>query len=197
MNPPPRLPPLADDDLPDAARAIVAAWPYKLHRTLAHSPATLAAWMPYAEHILRQNRLPPREREIAILRVAWNCASHYEWGLHERLARSLGFTEADVEAICIGAASPHWSAAERALVAGVDDLQTRWRIGDAAWAVLAASFTPDQLVDFVFVTGQFMLVAMALRSFDVQQEQGVGGLPAWRPEHTRAGQTGSGGSHGS
>ena len=44
-----RLPALGDSELPDALKPVLAAWPYRLHRTLAHSPASLQAWMPWAE----------------------------------------------------------------------------------------------------------------------------------------------------
>ena len=90
----PRLPILADDQLDESAKAIIKDWPYALHRVLANSPETLPKWMTFALHILRGNTLPAWDREIAILRVAWNCRSNYEWGMHERLARSIGFTDA-------------------------------------------------------------------------------------------------------
>jgi alkylhydroperoxidase family enzyme len=177
-NPKPsRLPPLSDAELPDGLRPILAAWPYRLHRTLAHSPASLAAWMPWAEHILRNNRLSPRDREIAILRVAWNAQCGYEWGMHAWVARQVGMTQADLDAAVAGPASPHWSPAEAALVAGVDELMRDSRVSDATWAVLAGAFEPDQLVDYLYVTGQFMTIAWILNSLDLPPEPGVEPLP--------------------
>jgi alkylhydroperoxidase family enzyme len=180
------LAPLEQEGLPPEVAEIVRAWPYKLHRTLAHSPATLRAWMGFAEHILRENTLPVRDREIAILRVGWNCRCDYEWSLHARLARSLGFTDADLVAIRRGAGSPHWQPHEAALVAAVDELNRAATIRPGTWRALASHYSEQQLVDLVFVTGQFTLVSMALNAFRIELEPGVDGLPPAEPGATWA-----------
>jgi 4-carboxymuconolactone decarboxylase len=174
---PPRLPPLTEADAPAEAREILANWPYNLHRVLARNIPTLTRWMPYAEHILRDNALPVRERELAILRVAFNTRSEYEWGLHARLARSVGFTDQDISEIAQGGTSAHWHPWEAAILDAVDDIMTRWEIGDAAWDVLAGKFDDKQLIDLIFVIGQFMLVAVTLKSLRVPLEPGIEPLP--------------------
>lgn len=176
-RPPPRLPPLGDAEIPAALSEALGQWRYNLHRCLAHSPDTLMKWMPYAVHVLQGNAVPPREREIAILRVAWNARSDYEWGLHARLARSIGMSERDLDAICNGPDDTHFNALERALLACTDELQRGWAISDATYAVLAASLSPKQIVDLIFVIGQFMLVAILLNGLRVPLEDGVAGLP--------------------
>lgn len=173
----PRLPMPGIDTLDDAVQAILQDWPYGLHRTLANSPDTLKAWMPFALHILKENSLSDWDREIAILRIAWNCRCDYEWGLHERLARSIGLTDAHINAIIEGAKDPIWQTHEAALIAAVDEMQRIWRISDATWTKLQRHYTPKQLVDFVLVAAQFMLVALALNSFQIPQEPNVSGLP--------------------
>lgn len=177
MTTTPRLTPLADAEIPDEAREIIERWPYNLHRTLARSPQTLARWLPYAEHILRDNALPEREREIAILRVAWNARSRYEWGLHGRLARSLGFTDADMAAIVEGPDARHWNEAEAALVRGADEIMRVWKVSDTTWGVLSKHFDDRQLIDFIFVTCQFLLVAVTLESLRIPLEEGIEPLP--------------------
>jgi len=177
-RPPPRIAPLDPQSAAGEAQQILEDWPYNLHRVLAHNVPTLTRWMPYAEHILRNNQLPEREREIAILRVAWNARSDYEWGLHARLARSLGFSDDDLAALTRASDDAHWSPVERALIQAVDDIMARWEVSDSAWAVLADAFDEAQLIDFVFVTGQFMLVAVTLKTLRVPLEDGVERLPA-------------------
>lgn len=173
----PRLPALGDAGLDPDVRDIIARWPYRLHRTLAHSPATLKAWLPYAEHILRDNRLPERDRELAILRVAWNTRSAYEWGLHVRLARSIGFSDADITAVVAGPEAAHFTALESALVRGVDEIMRDWEVGAATWKVLAEGYGPDQQIDYLFVVCQFVLVAVTLKSLRIPVEEGVEPLP--------------------
>ncbi len=177
-EPAPRVPLLSDAELPADLAEALGPWRYNLHRCLANSPATLKAWMPYAVHVLQENAMPAREREIAILRVAWNCRSDYEWGLHARLARSIGMSERDLEAIVAGPDDAHLPGPERAIVRAVDEMQSAWTIADSTWAELEAAFDARQLVDLVFVTGQFILVALLLKSLRVPQEEGVPGLPS-------------------
>jgi len=175
----PRIAPLTEAEAPADARQILKDWPYNLHRVLARNVPTLTRWMPYAEHILRNNALPEREREIAILRVAWNARSAYEWGLHARLARSLGFSDADLVNVARGGAgNTHWQPREAALLDGVDDIMRNWEVGDAAWSVLSEHFDERQLIDFVFVTCQFILVAVTLKTLRVPLEPDIEAMPA-------------------
>lgn len=173
----PRLPILKDDQIDEKAKEIIKDWPYALHRVLANSPQTLPKWMTFALHILRENTLPAWDREIAILRVAWNCRSHYEWGMHERLARSIGFSDEHLDALVAGASHIIWKKREAALIAAVDEMQTNWNISDKTWKILRKAYRPDQLVDLVLVVAEFILVALTLNSFRVPQEPGVVGLP--------------------
>jgi alkylhydroperoxidase family enzyme len=183
---PPGLPPLGDEDIPESLAEVIAAWPYKLHRTLAHSPQTLLKWLPYGEHILLHNTLPFREREIAILRVGWNAACAYEWGMHALVARRGGFEDADFEALCVGADSPHWTAGEAALVAAVDDMMRDWTISEGVWGRLAAHYEPDQVVDLVWLSGNFMTISLQLNALRVPLEDGLPRLPVTAPHYTRA-----------
>ncbi|AOL22552.1 Alkylhydroperoxidase family enzyme, contains CxxC motif [Erythrobacter litoralis] len=182
----PGLAPLADGDIPESLAQVIEAWPYKLHRTLAHSPGTLLKWLPFGEHILRENTLPFREREIAILRVGWNAACAYEWGMHSMVARGGGFEDADFEALCVGAGSEHWAQAEAAIVAGVDDMQARWTISEGVWARLSEHYAPDQLVDLIWLTGNFATISLQLNALRVPLEDGLPPLPEDQPHYTRA-----------
>lgn len=176
-DPTPRLPAFTDAELPETLRPILAAWPYRLHRTLAHAPDSLKAWMPWAEHILRHNSLTPRDREIAVLRVAWNSACAYEWGLHAWVARQVGMTDADLAAIPEGAGDPRWSPLESALISGVDALMATNRLPDAIWERLSAGLTPNQLIDYIYLTGQFTTIAWILNGLNLPPEPGVEPLP--------------------
>jgi 4-carboxymuconolactone decarboxylase len=175
--PEPRLPALSDGEMPPSLQPILAAWPYRLHRTLAHSPASLEAWMPWAEHILRNNRLSPRLREIAILRVAWNARCAYEWGMHAWVGKQVGMTDADLRAVVQGAESAQWTEVEAAIVRGVDELMASHRVSDATWTILARHLAADQLVDWLYVTGQFTTIAWMLNGLRLPPEPGVEPLP--------------------
>ena len=49
--------------------------PLNLFSTLAHHPKLLQRWMVFASFLLAKGELPARDRELLILRTAWNCSS--------------------------------------------------------------------------------------------------------------------------
>ena len=173
----PRLPLVTEENAPEDIRQILKDWPYALHQSLANSPDTMQKWMGFAEHILLKNALPERDREVAIMRVAWNCQSPYEWGLHGGLCRSLGFTDEDFAAIVEGPSTTALPENERALMQAVDEIQSDWTISDETWARIAAHYSPKQLIDFLLVTAQFILVAITLNSLKLPVEPGVEPFP--------------------
>src|SRR5262249_43628595 len=107
----PRLEPLADEQLDDGERRImdrarVDGRVLNIHRTLAHDPKLRERWMVYGTHVLRKSTLPPREREMAILRVGWLCRCEYEWGQHVLIGQAAGLSDEEIERIKAGADAP-------------------------------------------------------------------------------------------
>ncbi len=54
------------------------------------------------------------------------------------------------------------------MVRAVDELVGEGAIADATWTTLAAELDEQQLMDLVFTVGAYEVLAMALRSFDVE-----------------------------
>jgi 4-carboxymuconolactone decarboxylase len=176
---PQRLAGLEDADIPPASRAVLQAWwpPFNIHRVLARNPETLGSWIGFGTHILRDNRLDPRLRELCVLRVAWNARSDYEWGQHAGLWLRLGFPEADLPKIAEGADAAGWTALEAAALRGVDEMMTGYGVSDPVYAALAAELGPEALIDYVFLVAEFILVALTLNVFRIQPDPGLRPLP--------------------
>jgi alkylhydroperoxidase family enzyme len=180
MNPyPTRIAPLPIDAWSSDARELENKMldsngkPINIFATLAHHPKLLRRWMVFAAHVLSKNTVPERERELAILRVGWLCQSPYEWGQHVAIGKRCGITDAEIDAIAIGADHQNWSADDAAVLRAVDELHRDARIGDATWTVLAARFDTEQLLDLVFTVGQYTLVSMVLNTCGVPLDDGV------------------------
>ena len=70
----PRLAPLSDEELPAEIRERFGDGPIlNIFRTLAHHPSLMKHWLVFGNHVLSKSSLPPRDREIAILRVGFLC----------------------------------------------------------------------------------------------------------------------------
>lgn len=145
-------------------------------RTLANYPELSRAWGRFARHVLSESSLPPRERELVILRMGWNCRSGYEFGQHRRIGQEAGLTLEEVERVKQGPDAEGWSDHERALLRATDELHADAFISDETWDALAARYDTRQLMDVVFAAGQYNLVSMALNTLGVQLEPGTPGL---------------------
>ena len=176
--PHPRLPPLTDAQLTPAQREALAPASYpgksplNIFRTLAHAPEALTAFLPWATYVLHNNALPPRQREIVILRIGFLCRSGYEWTQHVRIGLRAGLTPDEIANIKTGADTPAWTPADAALIRVCDDLHARQFVSDETWAQLKAHFSDRQCMDAVFAAAQYAQISMLLNTFGVQLDEG-------------------------
>lgn len=174
----PRIAPVADAALSEEQQAVAAVLTQhrpllNIYRTLIHAPKALSRFLEWGGYILsRRNSLPPRQREIVILRVGFLCKSGYEFTQHTAIGRREGLSEAEIGAIKRGADAGTWSDAEAALIRAADDLVTDHFVSDPVWAELTRHFDQKQCMDIVFTAGQYTQVSMFLNSFGVQLEPG-------------------------
>ena len=151
--------------------------PLNITKTMANHPKLAEAWLPFAGYILRDNTLPPRDRELLILRIGYLCGAEYEWGHHSQLAKQVGLTDEEILRVTEGPETAGWSSFERALLRAADELHKSATISERTWAYLDARYDEKQLMDVVFTVGEYNLVSMALKSFRVPMEEGLEGFP--------------------
>ncbi len=113
--------------------------------------------------------LPPKLREIAILRVGYLSNAAYEVFQHEALARHVGLSDAQIAAIKAGgAAGAALGEAGAAVLAFTDDLVKNVRAGDETLAAVREHLDDIQLVDLILVTGLYMMVSRFLETTGVE-----------------------------
>jgi len=205
-----RLPPLTEDQWDDRTRAALAALLPPDRRnprgagnamaTLARHPDLTETFLPFNTRLLLRSTLPPRLRELAILRVARRCACAYEWTHHVKIAAKAGLSEAEIEAAGQGKAAASLASAsasldgaslasvsldsasltstvlasaelDRAVLAAVDELGDTCNVSDPTWATLGEHLDERQLMDLVFTIGAYSMLAMAFNTFGVEPEQ--------------------------
>lgn len=166
-----RIAPLPDDELGPEVRELVR----RIGSTLGlEAPETLTTYFAVlARHpdlfrlqletgifLFSGSTIPPRERELAVLRTAWLAGAPYEWGQHVLIGRGLGLTGADTDRVRAGPEAEGWSPHEAALLRAVDELIDRRMISDANWAALAQAWNEAQLIELPCLVGQYLGVAM-------------------------------------
>lgn len=148
-----------------------------LFRTLARHRELLRAWGPFGRTVLN-GRLPPREREMLVLRVAWVTRCAFEWAYHEPLARRVGLTDAEIRAVTVGPADPGWNEHDVALLTAADELEQSSTVSDATWTALRSRYDDEQLLEIVTVVGQYRLVAGITNATRIAPAPGLPRLPA-------------------
>lgn len=144
-------------------------------RTMIRHPELFRCHMEMGTALFN-GRIPPREREIAVLRVGWLCRAPYEWGQHVNVARRVGLTGEEIERARIGSAAPGWSEHEAAILRGVEELIEDKAISDTTWETLARSWDEAQLIEFPMMAGQYVATAFVQNSLRIPLGEGNPGL---------------------
>src|SRR5262249_25677467 len=135
-----------------------SATPLNIFTTLVRHPKLFKRWSVFASHVLSKSSLPPREREILILRTGWRCRSGYEFHQHTRIGLASGLTREEIKDLSGDATS--FRGKEATLVRAADELHADQMISDATWQALRESYTDQQIMDLIFAVGQYTLVSM-------------------------------------
>ncbi|HEX7669588.1 MAG TPA: carboxymuconolactone decarboxylase family protein [Polyangiaceae bacterium] len=177
----PRIAPVPESEWSPEVREMLEASRMRgrvpnIFSTFARHPVLMKSWIGFGRHILMSSTFPPRERELAILRIGWLCRAEYEWSQHSVIGKLCGLTDAEVSRVQIGPDAPEWGNGDRAVLRAVDELHGDAMIANATWAELSARFGTEQLMDLVFTVGQYQLVSMALNTFGVELDEGTQGF---------------------
>jgi 4-carboxymuconolactone decarboxylase len=144
--------------------------------TLVRHPNLLRQWMPFTVALAVNGALPPRLRELAILRTGWLCRAEYEWGQHVVLARRVGISDEEIARAKSGPEAEGWTELEAAILLAVDELHSDACVTDDTWAVLEAHLDERQLIELPMLVGQYHIVAFTLNTLGIQREPGLGGF---------------------
>jgi AhpD family alkylhydroperoxidase len=172
----PRIEPLRRSELSWVAKIVLAlirrrtrSRDFNVHRTLARLGGIFPAHTMLLSQILRDGHLQALEKELIILRVAWRSACRYEWGHHRRMARELGASAAELDAVARespAGLSPRMTAALRA----VDQLLAHRVLDDATWQATSQELSHDAILELCVVVGHYVMVAMTLDSVGIELE---------------------------
>jgi alkylhydroperoxidase family enzyme len=144
--------------------------PLVLFTTLARNPRVFQRFR--AASLLDKGSISLREREIVIDRTTARCGSEYEWGVHIAFfAERAGLSAEQVRATAKGAAcDAAWTKRESLLIQLVDALHDDAQVSDALWSTLAATFSEEQLLELVVLTGFYHTVSFVTNALRLPLE---------------------------
>ena len=178
----PRIAPLTEVEWTDDQRKELEPYhkegqPYNVGGTFARHWEAFKKLLVWGRYVLGDtSTLPPRERELLILRTGWLCQAEYEWGQHVVFGKKAGLTDPEIARIKEGPDVAGWAPFDATLLRAADELHAQAFISDSTWAALSERYNTEQLMDAVFAVGTYTLVSMALNTFGVQLDKGVKGF---------------------
>ncbi len=186
LGKPLRIPAISEDQISDDMREVVK--PPKgygtpgetpeVFRVMLHNPEMLQLYHPMGGYFIVEGKLPPRDRELAILRNAWLCQAPYEWGEHVGIGKKCGISSEEMERITEGPEAAGWSEHDRAVLRAVDELLGNAMISDATWATLAATLDHAQMLELPVLVGTYQATAYLQNSMRLPLRPSNPGLSA-------------------
>src|SRR4051812_22506034 len=144
-DPPARLPQIKDEEFTDETRAFFGQWTggifkdsdkHPVLRTFAHHPQLANAFSPLNIHLLSTNTLPVKQRQIAIMRLAWITKATFMWSSHLNTSVMCGCSPDMYEPIKQGADDPYFTDFERTVIRATEELLRDQFVSDANWNAL-------------------------------------------------------------
>jgi len=154
----------------EIAGRVSADGPPNLFTTLGQHPRLFRAWLRYSAQLMPLGKLPRRDTELVILRVAWQCRSAYEWHQHVPIALRVGLTAQEVGGLADNPPANGFSERQRALLAASDELLTQRTLSDATWSALNATLNNRDAIELCLLIGTYQGLASAIGGLGIQLE---------------------------
>lgn len=144
--------------------------PPAIFTTLGRGRGLFWGWLHFAGRLMPGGRLPRRETELVILRVASLRGCAYEFEHHVRLGRRAGVTAADVDRVCSGSTASGWQGHERLLMRVTEELLATRDLSDTTWAELRAAYDERTVIELLLLVGHYDMLATTLMTLRLEPD---------------------------
>jgi len=142
-----------------------------LYKVVANSPKVLLNFIRLGNSIIGRMELPPRLREIVILRVARLTGSEYEWVQHAPVALQVGVSQKQLDAMSGWKNSAEFNNEERAILQYTDEVAQKVKVTDQTFKALKNFFSEQTIVELTMTIGYYEMVARLLVSLQVELDE--------------------------
>jgi len=141
-----------------------------LYRTLAHSPLTLKNLMKLESDLSHKAKLPPKLRELIILRISILAGSRYEWNQHQSIALNAGATQEQIDTIHEWPESKHFDSQEKAVLRYVDQVTLNIRATDRTFRMLRKYFNDRTIIELTATIGFWGMIVRLVEPLEIQSD---------------------------
>ncbi len=153
------------------AGRVTGTKPPAVFLTLGRHRRLFWGWLFFAGALMPGGRLPRRETELVILRVATLCGSAYELAQHRRLGRRAGLTTDEIDRVALGPGDPSWGPRDRVLLRVADALHAQGDVSDALWTELRVQLDEREAIELVMLVGHYSMLATTLNTLRVEPDR--------------------------
>jgi 4-carboxymuconolactone decarboxylase len=137
-------------------------------RMVVHAEEAWPYWMKAGSKLLTATVLEPRLRELIIIRIGHLQNSPYEVAQHDPLARQLGVTDVQLEALSMGdTTAVGFTETETAALATVTELLEGKQVSDHTFAGLHGHLGDRGVVEMLLLVAQYAGLALFLNALQV------------------------------
>jgi len=158
----------------------VGVEPSNLFRTLVRHPELMKRTNVYAGLFLTKGVLEPRDRELAILRVAFKTECVYEYGQHVPLGLAAGLAREEIENIGRSPVDNLWNERDACKLRFADALIDGFEIPVDIWNPIEGILNSEQIMELIMLVGFYRSLAGLMNSVGIQPDLG---MPTEFPRH--------------
>jgi AhpD family alkylhydroperoxidase len=145
--------------------------PPNLFLTMGRAHKLFRGWLRFAGRLMPGGRLPRRDTELTILRVAHLRGCDYEFTHHVKLGKRAGVGSVDVDRVQQGPAADGWTDREQALLTAVDELHGSQDLADATWARLREHLDARTAIEFVLLVAHYEMLATFIGTLRIETDR--------------------------
>lgn len=134
--------------------------PPALFTVMGRNRRLFRRWLVFASALMPGGRLPRRDTELVILRVATLRESAYELAQHTRIGRSAGLTAEEIEHV--QDLDRVWHGRDRVLLAATDALVRDRDLDDRHWRALRTELSEVDCLEFCLLVTHYDLLATVI-----------------------------------
>jgi alkylhydroperoxidase family enzyme len=165
----PRIAPLEENEWSAAQREFLQPGVSRSNnvKTCLYNLELCRRYVPFMTYFVDPSALTLHDKEVLVLRTAWLCKADYIWNAHVTRAKDAGMTDGDIAAIVEGPQSRRLNRRDAILVRAADQLHAAQFVSDSTWKSLEGMYGRPQLLEAVFIVGQYTLLAMYQKSIGI------------------------------
>ena len=172
-----RLPLVDPERAPKKVREAFAALPAQLSifKLMAHAENSFRPLLALGGSILARQQLDPKLRELAILQAAALTPGEYEWVQHVPIAKSVGATDAQIEALERGQLDADCFDERESLLLrfGAQALRET-RVDASLFDAARVHFSPREIVELLITLGYYSMLARLTEVLELAAEAPAG-----------------------